>query len=267
MPERTKRPKMTYTLKLNKEIAYKGAVGQKRENFCVDYIKKKKEILAQFLTNQVETTLSHGEIISCQKGCSHCCLAYMQASVPECEAIVYYLYHNEAILSTFVKNYMKWRKKLRQNGDIFQECGQAWQKANSLGDDKKAQQALKESEKKYQEQNIQCPFLVDDSCIIYEVRPFTCAALISTTPGEYCSLSSKNTAKTYVTRNPIIFDASFYHNKINETVLVFMPLFVYNVLKYGYKMLSSIPGLEDLEKTVMEDAVIKNIIEKPVNVS
>jgi hypothetical protein len=262
MPERIKQPKMKYTLTLNKEIAYKGDIGQKRKAFCIDYIQKKKEILAQFLTNQVETTLSHGEIISCQKGCSHCCHAYMQASVPECEVIVHYLYQNEDALSTFVKNYGKWRRKLRKNGDIFQECGQAWQKATSLGNNEKAQQALKESEKKYQEQDIQCPFLVENSCIIYAVRPCTCAALISTTPGEYCNLSSKNVAKTYVTQNPIIFDTSFYHNKINETVLVFMPLFVYNILKYGYKMLSSIPGLEDLEKTVLKDTEVREIIEK-----
>jgi hypothetical protein len=264
MPERTKQPKMKYTLKLNKEIAYKGAVGQKREAFCIDYIQKKKKIFAEFLTNQVETTLSHGEIISCHKGCFLCCHAYMQASVQECEVIVHYLYHNEEALATFVKNYMKWRKQLRQKGDIFQECGQAWQKATSIGFNGMAQQALRDSETKYQEQNIYCPFLVDNSCMIYDVRPFTCAALISTSPGEYCSLSNENIAKTYVTQNPIIFDTSFYHNKINGTVLVFMPLFVYNVVKYGYKMLSSIPGLEDVEKTVLKDAEVIKIIDEEV---
>jgi hypothetical protein len=41
-----------------------------------------------------------------------------------------------------------------------------------------------------------------------------------------------------------------------------MPLFVYNILKYGYKMLSSIPGLEDLEKTVLKDTEVREIIEK-----
>lgn len=262
MPDRPKRPKNIYTLKLNREIAYKGDIGQKREAFCIGYIEKKREILEQFRADQVKTTSNNGETISCQKGCSHCCLDYMQASVQECEAIVYYLYHHENTLSTFLKSYTKWRKKLRQNGDIFMECGQLWQNNTNPGASEETQRALQESEKRYQMQNVYCPFLFNDSCLIYEVRPFTCAALIATTPGQWCSLSSVNRAKTYVTRNPVVFDTSFYYNKISVTLLAFMPLFVYSILKYGYKLLSSIPGLEDLEKTLMEDAQVRDIVEK-----
>jgi Fe-S-cluster containining protein len=263
MPSRARR----YNTKLNREIAYKGEIGKKREAFCIDYNRKKKELLDEFYSNQVEVTFNNKETISCREGCSYCCLAYMQSSVQECEAIVYYLYQHENTLSTFLKHYPKWRKKIREKGDIYRYCGEAWQKANLLPNDEKAQLALNKSERQYQEQNIPCPFLVNDSCIIYEVRPFTCAALIATTPGEWCSIKSTNKAKTYVTRNPIIFDTSFYYNQINKTVLVFMPLFVYSILKYGYRMLSSIPGLEDLEKTALEDAEIKDIIANSVNMS
>jgi len=245
-----KRPKNRYTLKFNKENAYTGAIGRKREAFCIDYIEQKRKIFEQFRTDQINTTSRNGETISCKRGCSQCCLAYMQASVQECEAIVYYLYHHEIALTTFLKNYAKWRKKLRQNGDIFNECGQSWQNNTNPGAGEETQLALKESEKRYQEQNIYCPFLFNDSCLIYEVRPFTCAGLIAVTPNQWCSLSSVKRARTYVTRTPVIFDSSFYYSKIEGTILAFMPLFVYNILKYGYKLLSSIPGLEDLEKTV-----------------
>lgn len=103
--------------------------------------------------------------------------------------------------------------------------------------------------------------MLENSCSIYEVRPYTCAALVATTPAQWCSPSSLNRAKTYVTRTPVVFDRSFYYGSISETLLAFMPLFVYGILRDGYKLLSLVPGLEDLHKTVMEDARVKQIVE------
>lgn len=114
------------SLGLNREIAYEGVIGQQRQAFCIDYINKKGQIFERFHADQVKTVTGNGETISCQKGCSYCCQAYMQASVQECEAIVYYLYHNATALAAFLKNYTHWRQKLRQNGDVFKECGELW---------------------------------------------------------------------------------------------------------------------------------------------
>ncbi len=242
---------------LNKEITYKGAIGKKRRSFCIKYIEKKREILEQIRADQLKTVSKNRETISCQKGCLHCCLAYMQASVQECEAIVYYLYQNEIALSTFLDNYMDWREKLRQNGDTFKECGQLWQNKTNPGASEEAQLALQESESRYREQNIYCPFLLDDLCLIYEVRPFTCAGLVATTPPQWCSPSSPNKAKTYVTWTPTTIDNSFYYKGISGTVLAFMPLVVYGILKDGYKLLSNIPGLEGLEEAAMKSLRFK----------
>ena len=232
----------------NKETAYKGAIGNKRESFCIEYIEKKKGILEQMQAYQFKTASQNGETISCRKGCSHCCLAYMQASVQECEAIVYYLYRNEPALSAFLDNYTEWRQKLRRNGDIFKECGQLWQNKANPGASAGEHSACNESENKYRRQNIYCPFLLGELCLIYQVRPFTCAALVATTPPQWCHPSSPNRAKTYVTRTPAVIDNSFYYRKIRGTVLAFMPLVVYGILKDGYKLLSKIPGLAGLEE-------------------
>ena len=91
-----------------------------------------------------------------------------------------------------------------------------------------------------------------DLCLIYEVRPFTCAALVATTPPHWCNPSISNKAKTYVASTAKIFDNSFYYKGISGTVLAFMPLTVYGILKDGYKLLSYIPGLEGLEKAAMK---------------
>ena len=98
------------------------------------------------------------------------------------------------------------------------------------------------------------------------MRPFTCAALVATTPAQWCSPSSGKSPKTYVRLDPIVFDTSFYYNKITETIFAFMPLFVYSILKDGYKLLSSIPGLEDLENAAMEDTQVKYIIKRLGNI-
>ena len=253
------RSKNIDTFLIDKEIAYKGAIGRKRKAFCIKYIEKKIEILEQIQADQLKTVSKNGETISCQKGCSYCCLAYMQASVQECEAIVYYLYHNEIALSAFLDNYTHWREKLRQNGDIFKECGQLWQNKTNPGASEEAQLALQESEVRYRKQNIYCPFLLDDLCLIYEVRPFTCAGLVATTPPQWCSPLSPNKAKTHVTRASTVIDNSFYYKGINGTVLAFMPLVVFGILKDGYELLSKIPGLEGLEEAARKSLRLKRL--------
>ncbi len=235
------------TILLNKEAAYKGAIGKKRKAFCTEYIARKVKVLQQIQADQLKAVAENGEEISCRKGCRHCCLAYMQASVQECEAIVYYLYQKESTLATFMDNYTFWREKLRQNGDIFKECGQLWQDKTDAAAGRQEQLALQMSEEKYRRQNIHCPFLISGLCSIYEVRPFTCAGLVATTPPDWCRPSSPRQARTYVTRASAVIDNSFYYGEISGTVLAFMPLVVYGILKDGYKLLSGVPGLEGLE--------------------
>lgn len=240
------RAKGVDTFKLNKEIAYKGSIGQKRKDFCTDYIEKKREILEGFQAVQIQTTANNGETITCQKGCTYCCLYYLQATVQECEAIVYHLYHNEIALSTFLGNYTDWREKLRQNGDIFKKCAQ-----------------LEKEMTRYEKQNIPCPFLHNNLCLVYDVRPFTCAGLVATTPPEWCNPLNPNKPKLYKTLNPAAtFDTSFYYKRISVTVLTFAPLAVYGILEYGYKLLSNIPGLEDLEEAAMKEPQIRAITER-----
>jgi hypothetical protein len=248
MPKPKKQPENLDTPLLSREVAYGGAIGQKRAAFCIEYIDNKRKILEKFRADQIRTVTDNGETVSCGRGCSHCCLAYMQANIQECEAIVYYLYQQESVLASFLINYREWREKLRQNGDIFQECGQLWENKSKPGAGGADHLALQEAEKRYQQQNLHCPFLCDDGCLIYDVRPFTCAALVSSSPSGWCNPSSANRAKTYVTRIPEIYDSSFYYSKIDQVILGFMPLVVYGILKDGYYLLSKIPGLEDLDK-------------------
>ena len=237
----------------NERNAYLGETGRKREEFCKEFIAKKQAIFTEFKASQAKTAAENGETISCGKGCTNCCQAYMQASVAECEAIVYYLYHHKEARDAFLASYPAWRQKLAEHGDIFKECGECWQDKEKTGGNETARAALIESEKRYLSQGLICPFTVDGACSIYEVRPFTCAALVATTPPERCLPGSSESAKMYVSHHPAIFDTSFYYNKLDNVMLAFMPLTVYNILEGGYGFLSNIPGLEGLEEAAAPD--------------
>lgn len=232
---------------IDRNVAYRGEIGQERKAFCIDYIKRKKATLKDLQQRQLDSVKSKGAQISCQKGCVYCCMAYMQASVGECEAIVYYLYQKQPALNTFLCNYSTWREQLRQNGDLFLECGQLWLEKSQAGSGNKIKNALTMAENAYRRQGMLCPFLSQGACVIYEARPLTCASLVATSPPENCSPVSKLRAETLVFGTPQIFDNSFYYGKIEGTVLAFMPLMVHGILTGGYEFLSNIPGLEGLE--------------------
>ena len=91
------------------------------------------------------------------------------------------------------------------------------------------------------------------------MHPFTCAGLVATTPPYWYSPSSTNKPKTYVTGTPTVIDNSFYYKEISGTVLAFMPLVVYGILKDGYKLLSNIPGLEGLEEAAMKNLRLRRL--------
>jgi Fe-S-cluster containining protein len=238
------------SISLNKQTAYLGELGQKREAFCAEYIARKRVVFEQFRASQAEILVKTGEVITCSKGCSRCCAAYMQASVQECEAIVYYLYRHEDIMAAFLAKYPSWRQALKENGDIFKELGELWLEKTKPGSSPEAAAALVQAEKRYLSQGIMCPFLEEGSCSIYEVRPLTCAALVAATPPEWCVPGTQNSAKMYVSHSPLLMDTSFYFNKLDGQMLAFMPLVVYGILDGGYEFLSNIPGLEGLEEVV-----------------
>jgi Fe-S-cluster containining protein len=169
---------------INRDIAYRGRVGLQRKEFCINYIEEKKERLVSVRQTQIDKVKELGKVITCQKGCHFCCSFHVQATIQECEAIVYYLYQNNDILRDFLLRYPEWREEVRRKGDLFKY-------SNRLRkiDTPSAQvimERLDDENRNYDRQGVLCPFLRDGLCSIYEVRPYMCAALIAVSPPEYC---------------------------------------------------------------------------------
>jgi len=259
--------------KINREIGYKGQVGLQRKGFCTNYIARKRTVLNEMTEAQHKEARTKGERMTCTKGCFLCCLLHVEATIQECEAIVYYLYQNEDALKSFLENYPRWRNRIRENGDIFKELGElsrevfAFQfEQGEIGEDYilRKQEAFSKAQARYARQNIYCPFLEDNLCSIYEVRPYNCAGFYATTPPEWCNPSNPNEPNIFRSKLPseVILDLTFYHKPLKTPVFSFMPLAVYEILSGGYGYLSTIPGFENLEYEFMKDPVLRTYLDK-----
>jgi hypothetical protein len=250
---------------LNKAIAYKGNIGHQRENFCIAYTKFKKLNLTTIERVLNKKLQQSGKTADCRRGCYECCSLYTEVNIQECELIVYYLYNNESILSSFWDNYSRWREKLRKNGDIFRQLGDFWNKTITHVTSSSVESVYDEAATKYVKQHIFCPFLRDKICTIYEVRPYVCAGFISTTPREWCNpLHPKHELWYHLTAycppRIMLQDTSFYYKNLTRPVMTFAPLIVYEILKGGFSYLSNLPGIEGLASEAMHDSSIKQVI-------
>jgi Fe-S-cluster containining protein len=247
-------------------IAYKGKVGKRREEFCLKYIVHKKELLRQIRLALALSESKTGKHVTCKKGCSYCCSMHIEASLQECEAIVYYLYNNPMVLISFLKAYPVWREQLKRNGDIFKGRGSFWNARVTRENAVNLLREFNEEEQKYFAQDIPCPFLSSHLCLIYEVRPYVCATHAAVTPPEWCKPDSKEERKNI---NPtpveILEDRSFYHgDKLKQKILSTMPLAVYEILKSGLSYLSmgGIPEMKDFDRLWLTDPEVMSILRK-----
>ncbi|MFC1871969.1 hypothetical protein ACFLYF_06215 [Chloroflexota bacterium] len=224
-----------------------GTLGKQRKEFCINYIKHKQASLSRIqreITKQIERD---GKEVTCQKGCSYCCVLYIEANIQECEAIVYHLYQNDEILSLFLQQYPEWRGKMRQSGDIFNKCEQILKNRRNTVYNSSSQQELADALLFLKLQNIPCPFLYNGICTIYDVRPYTCLNHLVTTPAEWCSPLNPHEPTVYQTTiEDELLDLAFYPKSLDKPLITYMPLVVYQILSSGFNFLSNITGFTEL---------------------
>lgn len=242
-------------IKLSREIAYRGKIGRRREEFCTEYIKHKKVLITRISKMQNDEAKAAGESITCRRGCpySSCCMEYVDATVQECEAIVYYLYHNEKALRLFLSNYPSWRQKVKMIEDIFRAC-----KERSSTFMEVRQRDMGEAGERYFRQKIPCPFLENNLCSIYEVRPYACAGYYVTSPLSHCDpdYSGEVPVKRHLPSLEVL-NTEFYYEGLERPFLLCMQEAVYGILEQGYFYLSAIPGLEGLDREAIRDRKIR----------
>jgi Fe-S-cluster containining protein len=226
---------------------FSGDLGRKRAGFCQQFIRQKQTVFKEIQREIANRAASRGKKISCRKGCSFCCSLYVEASIKECEAIVYYLYLNAGLLASFLRRFAIWREKMSEAGDIFLQCLIALEEMRDVRYLHTPRQSLEELLQAYKKLNIPCPFLDRQECTIYEVRPYTCAIHCATSPAELCkpeSLSPPELCKTMLPEE--IFDLSFYCGELRDPGISLMAVTVYEIISGGYLYLSRVTGIRAL---------------------
>jgi Fe-S-cluster containining protein len=249
----------------NAKIAYLGTIGRKRHVFCIKYIQHKKKLIEPISSKQIQAVQSQGKTVSCHKGCCYCCDEIFSISIQEAEAIVYYLYQHQNTLNAFIQAFPRWLAQARKHEDIFMRRQQVATKgldgqisfANMVD-------ALGKEAASYWKLHIHCPFLNDSECLIYEVRPWACASLFSTTPTEWCNPSSIHEPSIYWTKLPTTPDLPFWDARIAGHYQSNMPDMVYRLLTESIKFLWELPGLEKLREEFLSDLELRDFVKQLV---
>ena len=235
---------------LNREAAYAGDIGCRRRQFCLDYTLYKKATLTQGENMLREMVASRGDTISCRKGCPKCCRLYVTATLQEAECITYFLYQHETVLQHFITAYRDWERALGLFDHKRLDQAMARNLAGELSAREIEQLGLQIND--YTRRRISCPFLLDNACSIYELRPFVCAGVVAVTPTEMCTFDGTGINQARYCR--IDFDPRqdmpYFLQARARNHLVFgcMPELVHRIVKEGYSFLATIDGLEEFRQ-------------------
>ena len=197
--------------------------------YFVNYLRHKQVIFSQLEQEVVDQAKRNGELISCHKDCAFCCVVYIEATLTECMAIVFYLLQNQDVLTSFLKQYPDW---LRQTGPLADRCTKAINQVRKPDQSENVHRDLADALLFYRLQNAACPFLNHASCSIYPARPFSCASHFATSPPQWCSPLDLRTPRIYKgSFGDYIADLSLNAEQFNDTGPTLMPEKVYEILQ------------------------------------
>ena len=163
----------------------KGAHGSWRREFSRKYHGLLLKTRENSFASLVESLSAKGKSITCRTGCTYCCYHYVAVSLAQGIVIVDYLYKRKPLLKQFLDNYEKWRIDGESISDEIDRI-----RIHALSSSITTQQVMAETRplsNSYLDGNIRCPFLINDKCCIYEVRPLACSGHHSVSPPAWCA--------------------------------------------------------------------------------
>jgi hypothetical protein len=251
-------------IRLNRAIAYKGMIGRRREQYCDHYVAHKHKAIGVIETSLRQEVAANNEVISCGQGCIACCHLFVLATLQECEAIVYWLYRHPDLLLSFLRNFEVWSQQVGIIGDVFNAIMESSEQARQLPEGHAVPARLKSATQEYFLKKIPCPFLVSGACSIYEVRPWGCAALVSTSPREWCDPAHPNTrpVKHYKPNDCYAAEMHFYLKTRVNIPTGCLPIMVHRLLEEGYGALAEITGVSEVLSSAMQDPEVLETIHR-----
>jgi Fe-S-cluster containining protein len=220
---------VNYRVIQNGRKAFSGILGAKRKEYLENYSKEKMAGIREVEQEQRAKAKANNESLSCRKGCNYCCYFFTQATRRECEAIAFYLFHHENVLRSFIDNYPAWRMEVQKTEERLLGLSNIHDKTELIDQ-------LKNALSEYHKLNVPCPFLVDGSCSIHEVRPWVCVSVISVTPREWCGMNDPNYAnvKYYSSEVMLTKEPALSQSARIESISSTMPASVFSILRDGF---------------------------------
>jgi len=163
----------------------KGSHGLWRKEFCRKYASQLLKTRENTHHSLVELLSAQGKAISCRMGCTYCCYHYVTVSLAQGIVIVDHLYNRKDLLKQFLDGYETWRK---DGESISADIDRI--RIHALSSSIPTHQVFTDTRDlsaRYLAKNIRCPFLVDDKCSIYPVRPLSCSGHHSVSPPDWCA--------------------------------------------------------------------------------
>jgi Fe-S-cluster containining protein len=175
---------------------------------------------------------------------------------------VHYLYQNETVLKQFLQNFTCWNERILHIENTFNTLNTL---QSSIIIKKPSLDELHEFEEScnlYTKANLNCPFLIDNSCSIYNIRPYICASIISIAPAEWCKYEHPSQKEAILIKTPLQLenDLPYFLSYFGNGIFSNMPLLVYRILVEGYDALSSLPVLENTKDLRLSDFEVKAVL-------
>ena len=166
----------------------KGSYGSWRGEFCRKYAALLDATRDNTYRSLQASVSAEGRQISCRKGCTFCCHHYVSVSLAQGMVIVAHLYRRKDLLQQFLDRYEEWREKAGSISEAIDGIrNQALSSSTPIA---RVIDDTRPLSTRYFKANIRCPFLVDDLCSIYPVRPLACSGHHSVSPPEWCAPDS-----------------------------------------------------------------------------
>lgn len=120
--------------------------------------------------------------VACDDGCSACCSSYVRATPAEGLLVASHLLRPEqdAARTRFLERLPGWREGARELGPRIEALLEDGDRSDA------AEAAYMELSTEYLRRGNRCPFLTDDRCDIYPVRPSVCRSVYVVETGRYC---------------------------------------------------------------------------------
>ena len=144
-----------------------------------------RSISGSIVALSTEHAAQQGKTISCRLGCTHCCRQLVPVAPLEAKRL------GEVIAAlpvekraAVLERFQKALSALEEAGLIGKKSVQGQRALMSKETDGVA--AWNDVSRRYYELRIDCPFLENDACVIYEERPIACREYNAVTPAEMC---------------------------------------------------------------------------------